>query len=119
MREISRAVATSRSPSLPGRMKEMLPCAATARSLWELQAKAKAESASVKMKPPWAMPWPLTMFGWTVIASIASPGLISQDLHAEALAGVVFLPHRLGAGAREIVGRKRGLDVHRGVSALR
>src|SRR5260370_1156903 len=35
-----------------------------------------------------------------------------QDLHAETLAGVVFLPHRIRAGAREIVGRKRGLDVH-------
>jgi hypothetical protein len=27
-----------------------------------------------------------------------------QDFHAETPAGVVFLPHRLGAGAREIVG---------------
>ena len=47
-----RAVATRRSPSLPGLMKEMLHCAATARSLWELQAKANAESASRKMNPP-------------------------------------------------------------------
>jgi hypothetical protein len=30
-------------------------------------------------------------------------GLDLQDLHAETLAGVVFLPHRLAAGAREIV----------------
>src|SRR5260370_14054971 len=40
-----------------------------------------------------------------------------QDLHAETLAGVVFLPHRIGAGAREIIGRKRGLDVHRALPA--
>ncbi len=77
LREISRAVATSRSPSLPGLIKEMLHCAATARWLWLLQAKAKAESASVKIKPPWAMRWPLTMCGWTVIASVARPALTS------------------------------------------
>ena len=77
-REISRAVATSTSPSLPGRMKVMLPWAATARSLWLLQAKANAESASAKMKPPWAMRWPLTMCGSTVIVSVAWPGLISM-----------------------------------------
>ena len=34
-----------------------------ARSLWLLQAKAKAESASGKMKPPWQMPWPLVIAG--------------------------------------------------------
>ena len=45
----------------------------------------------------------------------AGPDL--KDLHAEALAGVVFLPHGVGAGAREVVGRERGLDVHRGISA--
>src|SRR5882724_10448735 len=59
-------------------MKEMLHCAATVRSLWELQAKANAESASAKMKPPWAMPWPLTMFGLTVIVRTASPALICR-----------------------------------------
>jgi len=31
-------------------------------------------------------------------------GLDLNDLHAETLAGVVFLPHRIRAGAREIVG---------------
>src|SRR5664279_343865 len=77
LREISRAVAISRSPSLPGLMKEMLHCAATARSLWLLQAKAKAESASVKIKPPWAMRWPLTICGWIVIVRVARPGLTS------------------------------------------
>src|SRR6266851_6071401 len=40
-----------------------------------------------------------------------------ENLHAETLAGVVILPHRVGAGAREIVGRKCGLDVHRGLPA--
>src|SRR6202790_3752796 len=78
VREISRAVATRRSPSLPGLMKEMLHWAATARSLWELQANANAESANRKMKPPWAILWPLTMCGLTVIASVASPVLISR-----------------------------------------
>ena len=48
-----------------------------ARSLWVLQAKAKAESASVKMKPPWAMRWPLTISGRTVIESVARPDPIS------------------------------------------
>jgi hypothetical protein len=38
-----------------------------------------------------------------------------QDLHAETLGGVIFLPHRIGAGARQIVGRKGGLDVHCGL----
>src|SRR5262245_55360979 len=55
-------------------MKVMLPCAATARSLWLLQAKAKAESASVKMKPPWAMRAPFTISGLTVMVSVARPG---------------------------------------------
>src|SRR5882757_7578262 len=77
LREISRAVATRTSPSLPGRMKVMSPWAATVRSLWLLQAKAKAESASAKMKPPWAMRWPLTISGLTVMASVAWPDLIS------------------------------------------
>src|SRR3954468_12185812 len=77
LREISRALATSTSPSFPGRMKVTLHCAATARSLWVLQAKAKVESASVKMKPPWAIRWPLTISGLTVIDSVARPDPIS------------------------------------------
>src|SRR6266702_7405316 len=76
-RVTSRAFATRRSPSLPGLMKVIWPCAATTRSLCELQANAKAESASVKMKPPWAIRCPLTMSGRTVIASVAKPGPIS------------------------------------------
>src|SRR5260370_9810341 len=43
-----------------------------------VQAKANAESASKKMKPPWAMPCPLTMCGLTVIVSVASPALICR-----------------------------------------
>ena len=37
-------------------------------------------------------------------------GFDVEDFHAETLAGVVVLPHRLGAGAREVVGRKHGPD---------
>src|SRR5271169_807619 len=55
----------------------MLHCAATARSLWELQAKANAESASKKIKPPWVMCWPLTICGLTVMANVAWPVLTS------------------------------------------
>src|SRR6478752_6259952 len=105
LREISRAVAISRSPSLPGLMKEMLHCAATARSLRELQAKANVESASKKIKPPWAMPWPFRHMRQNRHGQRGLARLDLQDLHAETLAGVVFVPHRLGAGAREIVGR--------------
>ena len=52
--------AVSRSPSLARRDEGDRRCAAP-RSiwLWLLQAKAKALSASVKMTPPWQMPWPL------------------------------------------------------------
>src|SRR5689334_8322728 len=74
LRETSRAVATSLSPSFAGLMKVMLPWAATARSLWLLQAKAKVESASVKMKPPCAMRWPFTMLALAVMVSVARPG---------------------------------------------
>src|ERR1700677_4610580 len=87
LREISRAVATSRSPSLPGISKEMSHCAATARKLWLLQAKAKAESASAKMKPPWAMRWPLTMCGWTVIRSEGDVALRRDRAQVMAVAG--------------------------------
>src|SRR6267142_4672685 len=45
------------------------------------------------------------------------PGLDLGNFHAEALTGVVFLPHRVCAGACEFVGRKR--DVHSGMPALR
>ena len=45
-------------------------------------------------------------------------GLDLDDLHAETLAGVVFLPHRIRAGACEVLGRKRGLDVHFGLPVV-
>ena len=40
----------------------------------------------------------------------AGPDL--HDLHSEAFAGVVFPPHRVRARARQILTRKRSLDVH-------
>ncbi len=48
--------------------------AATVLSPCELQAKAKALSASAKTRPPWQMPWPLTMSERTRIVTIARPG---------------------------------------------
>jgi hypothetical protein len=39
-----------------------------------LHAKAKAESARVKMNPPWQMPCPFVMSGRIVIERTASPG---------------------------------------------
>jgi hypothetical protein len=57
----------STSPSRAGAMKSMAKPEATVSSLYELQAKAKAESASVAMKPPWQMAWPLSMSARTRI----------------------------------------------------
>ena len=112
LREISRAVATSTSPSLPGLMKVMLPWAATARSLWLLQAKAKVGIREHEDEA--AMGDALAVDHLRPHRHrqrrLAGPDL--DDLHAETLAGVVLLPHRIRAGAREVVGRKRGLDVH-------
>ena len=39
-----------------------------------LQAKAKALSATEKMNPPCALPWPFSMKSVTSIDSVASPG---------------------------------------------
>ena len=39
----------------------MLAPAATMASPYELQAKAKAVSASAKIMPPWQVRWPLSM----------------------------------------------------------
>ena len=55
MEEISRASAVRTSPSQAEAMKFTLIVCATASWLWLLQAKAKALSASVVMKPPWHM----------------------------------------------------------------
>ena len=52
----------------------MLQPAATVTLLWLLQAKAKVESASVKMKPPWQILWPLRCSSRTVMRSTARPG---------------------------------------------
>jgi len=46
----------------------MLAPAATVASPCELQAKAKALSASVKMMPPWQIAWPLVMSARTFAA---------------------------------------------------
>ena len=40
------------------------------------------------------------------------PGFDLEELHAETLAGVVFLPHGLRACACQIIGRERGFEVH-------
>ena len=50
LREISRALATSISPSLPGLMKVMSPWTDTSFSLWLLEAKAKAEELLKQIK---------------------------------------------------------------------
>ena len=49
--------------------------AATVTRLWLLQANANVESASVKMKPPWQMAWPLSNSGRTRMRMLAWPGL--------------------------------------------
>ena len=82
----------------------MLQCAATVRSPLELQAKAKAESARVKMKPPWAVPWPLVMSRPDGHGQPRPAGPDLQDLHAERPAGAVVAPHRLGRGPRDRLG---------------
>ena len=41
---------------------------------WELQAKAKALSASEAIRPPWQRSQPLIMSSRTVIESVAVPG---------------------------------------------
>src|SRR5580704_3049197 len=76
-RETSVAVATSRSPLATGLMKLIVQCCATVRSPYELHANANAESASVKIKPPWAISWPLSMASPTVMVSVARPGATS------------------------------------------
>ena len=72
-RETSVASAVSTSPRWTGARKSTVRPAATVSSLRELQANAKAESASVVMKPPWQMSWPLSMSSRTVISSRAVP----------------------------------------------
>ena len=118
LREISRAVATNRSPSLPGRMKAMLPWAATARSLWRVAS--EGEGGIGQRKDVAAMGDALAVDHVRLDRHrqrrLARPDL--DDLHSEALAGVVVLPHRIRTGPREIFWRKRGLDVHCGLPVV-
>ena len=55
----------------------MLQPAATVAKLRLLQAKAKVESASVKISPPWQILWPLSMGSRTAMRITARPG--AQD----------------------------------------
>ena len=58
---ISLASATKTSPSVAGLTKVICAPSATVTRLQALQAKANALSASVKMKPPWQVAWPLSI----------------------------------------------------------
>src|SRR5688572_8301101 len=75
--ETSKQRAVSTSPSCAGAMKSIEKPEATVSSLYELQAKAKVESAKVAMKPPWQMAWPLSMSWRTCICRVAWPGATS------------------------------------------
>src|SRR5438105_5229795 len=66
---------------------------ATVSSLYELQAKAKAESANVATKPPWQMAWPLSMSSRTAMVMRARPGAMAvtcmpSDLEARSFANM-------------------------------
>ncbi|MDB5912165.1 MAG: hypothetical protein JWP22_840 [Ramlibacter sp.] len=52
----------------------MLQPAATVTLLWLLQAKAKVESARVKIRPPWQIWCPLSMGSRTFMRIRARPG---------------------------------------------
>ena len=45
-----------------------------------VQANAKAESASVVMRPPWQMRWPFNMSSRTVMRKVARPGAIASTV---------------------------------------
>src|SRR5260221_425680 len=79
VREVSVAVAVTRAPLGTGARNSMLAPAATIGSPCELQANAKALSASVKRTPPWQIPWPLTMSARTVMATRTHPGAASSN----------------------------------------
>jgi hypothetical protein len=61
-----------------------------------LQAKAKVESASVAMKPPWQISWPLTMSSRTFIDKVALPGPMARiSMPSDLLAlSFVHIPSR-------------------------
>src|SRR3954470_6833661 len=77
--ERSSAVATSTSPSYAGSRRLTSKPAATVRVPRELQARAKALSASAATRPPCATAYPMTMSGRTVIATTAPPGASSRS----------------------------------------
>ena len=55
----------------------MLPLAATVAWLRLLQAKAKVESAKVKIKPPWQSAWPLSCSARTVMRLVVPLAAVS------------------------------------------
>src|SRR4051795_7763442 len=77
--ERSSAVATSTSPSYAGSRRLTSKPAATVRVPRELQASAKALSASAATRPPCATAYPLTMSGRTVIDTTARPSRRSSS----------------------------------------
>src|SRR6266404_2287758 len=74
VRHSSLASAMSSSPARAAARKSIVAAAATVLSLCELQANAKALSASAKTIPPWQTPWPLSMSARTVMTTRAHPG---------------------------------------------
>src|SRR6185369_5667088 len=73
-RSCSSPTQVSTSPARPGLRNSMLQPAATVALLRLLQAYAKVESASVKIRPPWQMAWPLSIVSRTVMRVTARPG---------------------------------------------
>ncbi len=97
-RNRSAATASIRSPSSTGRRKLTLHWLATEAMPFVLQAKAKALSASAKMKPPWQEPWPFSMRSCTTMDMRAVPGpTCSSTMPSPALAWSPF--HRVVAQA--------------------
>ena len=76
----------------------------------ELQANAKAESASVVMKPPWQMSWPFSMSSRTRHLQPRRAGADREQLHAEAARGAVGGEHVPADGVRRRRRRRRGCD---------
>src|ERR1700758_4233789 len=110
LREIFRAVATRTSPSLPGRMKVMLRCAGAL----VVAVAGKGKGGIGERKDEAAMGDALAVDHVRLDRHRQRrlARLDLDDLHAEAAAGLVTLPHRMGAGARDILRRQSGLYVH-------
>src|SRR5439155_12904797 len=79
-RVTSLAVAVSTSPPRAGATMSIVMPDATVSSLYELQANANAESASVVISPPWQTSKPLSMSSQIVIDTVAQPGEIASTL---------------------------------------